>query len=368
MSSLWVHPEDLGDYANTEFAQEACETASYLMWAMSGRKYSGETVVTERYICKARNYRMGASSQTYTPMLAGGDVYNVPVGRYNDFLELASDGLSPESRLRMRGRPVTRVYAVRNGHNNQLIDESSYYLVDHSTLHIKSTTAWTPCNVEITYAYGSQPPVAGRMAARHLALEFAKLWSGDDCSLPQRVTNISRQGVSYTLLDSQDFIADFRTGVYAVDLFLKTANPSGAQLRSRVFTPDVPRARRYTPKPLRLTASVNDVVVPVRSSGSVTFDLAMIDGEFLLAEDGWTVSATLRNYSGSKGVEGGTAVIDGGAETLTLTVPFDAAQKAVGLSDPGTYDLHASRPNESDPTVMDVVSLVTGNLSINLVG
>lgn len=368
MSSLWVTPADLGDYENTEYALEACQTASYLMWAMSGRKYSGETTVTERYICKARNYRMGASSQTYTPVVAGGDVYNVPIGRYNDFLELASDGLSPESRLRMRGRPVTRVHSVRSGHTNILLKESDYYLVDHSTIHIKSSTTWTPCNVEITYSYGSQPPVAGKMAARHLAMEFAKLWSGDDCSLPQRITSISRQGVSYTLLDSQDFIAELRTGVYAVDLFLKTANPNGAQMRSRVFTPDVPRAHRYTPKPLKLTASNKDISVPVRSSGTVTLDLALIDGEFLLEETGWVLSATMRNYSGSKSVEGGTVTVNEGDETLTVTLPFDAAQKAVNLADPGTYDIHATRPNQSNPTINDVVSLVTANLSINLVG
>ena len=45
-TSLWIQPEELGAYADTEFAQEAAETASYLMWAMSGRKYTGEVTVT----------------------------------------------------------------------------------------------------------------------------------------------------------------------------------------------------------------------------------------------------------------------------------------------------------------------------------
>jgi len=49
MTALWVQPEELGDYANSEFALEAAKTASHLLWAMSGRKYSGETIVTERY-------------------------------------------------------------------------------------------------------------------------------------------------------------------------------------------------------------------------------------------------------------------------------------------------------------------------------
>ena len=47
-TALWIQPSELGNYANTEYAQEACETASFLLWAMSGRKYTGEVTVTER--------------------------------------------------------------------------------------------------------------------------------------------------------------------------------------------------------------------------------------------------------------------------------------------------------------------------------
>ena len=64
----------------------------------------------------------------------------------------------------------------------------------------------------------------------------------DECVLPQRVTPISRQGVSWTLLDPQDFLDNGRTGIYHVDLFLRTVNPDRARLRSRVFSPDLHRA------------------------------------------------------------------------------------------------------------------------------
>ncbi len=364
MVALWVQPSELGDYANTEYAQEACETASYLLWAMSGRKYTGETVVTERYICKARNYRLGTSAQTYKPVLMDGEVTNVPIGSYNDFTELTSDGLSPESRLRLRGRPVTRVHAVRSGSENRLIDESGYYLVDHSTLHIKTGTAWTPCNVEVTYAYGSAPPAAGRMAARTLAIEFAKLWSGEDCELPQRVTSISRQGVSYTLLDSQDFIQELRTGMYAIDLFIKTANPDGARVKSRVFSPDVPRARRYTPKPLALTASADDIVVPLRGSGTATVTLASFDGQFLASEAGWSLSVDAHNYSGTKTSTTGTAALNGASTAVVVTIPYsNDLAKALEVADPGTYSVYATRVVAGVTTVVD---LFDANLRINL--
>jgi len=48
MSNLWITPEELGDYGNYEFSYEAAKAASNLLWAMSGRKYSGVATVTER--------------------------------------------------------------------------------------------------------------------------------------------------------------------------------------------------------------------------------------------------------------------------------------------------------------------------------
>jgi hypothetical protein len=82
------------------------------------------------------------------------------------------------------------------------------------------------------------------MAAKALADQFVLAMQGsEECTLPQRVTSISRQGMSMTLLDPQDFLDKGRTGIYQVDLFLTTINPDGARLRSRVFSPDTPRAR-----------------------------------------------------------------------------------------------------------------------------
>lgn len=364
MSSLWVQPEELGDYASTEYAQEACEVASYLMWAMSGRKFTGVTTVTERYVCKARDYYFGGSSKNTQAVFAGANVYNLPAGTSDDLLELTADGLSPESRLRLRGRPVSRVLAIRSGVTNELLGESSYYLVDHSTIQIKVGAAWTPCNVEVTYTYGTVPPTAGRMAARTLAIEFAKLWSDDEtCALPQRVTSISRQGVSYTLLDSQDFIQEIRTGVYAVDLFLKTANPDGARVKSRVFSVDAPRGRRYTPKPPALTTSTNDIVVPVRGSGTATVTLASFDGAFLASESGWDLSVDLHNYASTTTTTITSVALNGASTAVVVTVPYNDVAKTIGMVDPGTYSAYATKVISG---VLTVVHLFDGNLKIDL--
>lgn len=369
-SNLWVLPEEMGDYSYTEFTEEAAQVASNLLWAMSGRKYTGETIVTERYTCTLRNNRMGPSDRTNSPVLFGGDVYNIPSGDYDEYSELTADGMSPDSRIRLRGRPVTRIISMRNK-NGTILDPSSYYLVDHSTIQIKAGTSWTPCNVEITYAYGVAVPVAGKMAARKLAIEFARLWSGDElCELPQRVTSVSRQGVSYTILDNQEFIDELRTGLYEIDLFLKVVNPDNARRKSKVFSPDQPRARKYTPKPLRLladsgkdlamSATVNTASISWSSLGEGV-DLS----NFFPQNATYTPKVVLRNYgeTTSTNLDTDAITLDYVAQTLDFTVSYAKAKAALGMVDPGTWTLYAS---STVGEVESLVELASGNLQIKM--
>jgi hypothetical protein len=206
------------------------------------------------------------------------------------------------------------------------------------------------------------------MAARTLAIEFAKLWSGDDdCALPQRVTSISRQGVSYTLLDSQDFIDDLRTGVYAVDLFLKSSNPDKARRRSRVFSPDSPRARRYTPKESALTTNSEFDLTVVKSTPAVwnSAEATGSDVTVFFDEAGWTPLVTLRNYGGTKSVdlESSSITVNNGAESVNFSVPYNKAYSALGIIDPGTWTLYATKTVDG---VQQVAELETGNLKIQL--
>lgn len=365
MSGLWVTADELGQYSNTEFAQEAVEAASYLMWTMSGRRFNGITTVTERYACAKRAYRMGPSSKNYAATLINGEAYNIPVSDFDQYAELVSDGLSPESRIKLRGRPVTQIHAIRT-RDGKIIDSSSYYLVDHSTIQAAAGVPWTPCNIEITYSYGIPVPTAGKMAARTLAIEFAKLWAGDDdCALPQRVTSVARQGVSYTLLDSQDFIAELRTGLYAIDLFLKSVNPDGAKARSRVFTPDVPRARRYTPKTAPLVANTALDLVILRDTPA-TFNTTGkgLDTTIFVDEVGWTPKVVLRNYSGSKSVTiDSTYVGFTSPSEIGFSIVYADALKALGMVDPGTWTLYATKTVSG---IEELAEIGAGNLTIKM--
>jgi hypothetical protein len=309
VSNLWISVEELDNYADSEYAYEAVKVASQLLWSMSGRKYGGITTVTEKYVCASRAYRLGASSRNYSPELVGGDLYNIPLDEFDDYAELTTDGMSPSTRLRLRGGPVVKIDAIRDRAGN-IIDPSNYYLVDHSTVQARAGVAWAPCNIEVTYSYGSMPPATGVAAARILATEFIKLWSGsDDCALPSRITSVARQGVSYTILDNQDFIDDMRTGLYIVDLFLKSSNPDKARTKAKVFSPDLPRARRHVAKPYALPATVLDMFITDSSGGTVDVNIEYINASFLVLDPTWIPSLKISNYSGSKSKEIGSGAV-----------------------------------------------------------
>jgi|TARA_B110000483_G_C18159299_1_gene528655 hypothetical protein len=357
-SNLWITTEELGNYGYTEYADEAVQVASNLLWAMSGRKYTGVTTVTERYTCVLRNNRMGPSAKTNSAVLFGGEVYNIPRSDYDEYSELTADGMSPDSRIKLRGRPVTKIHSMRNS-EGVIIDPSMYYLVDHSTIHVRAGTPWTPCNTEITYSFGIPVPAAGKMAARKLALEFARLWSGDeDCELPQRVTSVARQGVSYTIIDNQEFIDELRTGLYEIDLFLKVVNPDNARRKSKVFSVDAPRARRYSPKSTELATNVNYDLVSSLGASVPWNSAGLIDISPLFP--GPQLEVRVYNYGGSKSVvlDSADIVVDASAQTVSFTISYEKALAALGMVDPGTWTLWS--------TASGLEELASGNLQIKM--
>jgi hypothetical protein len=279
----------------------------------------------------------------------------------NDFW---SDGSSTRSTVRLRGRKVIKIQNMRDEAGN-FIPATEYYLADHSMVIATSGATWSPSNIEISYSYGTSPPTAGKAAARLLAIEFVKLFEGDGtCALPDRVTSVNRQGVSFTILDSQEFIDELKTGLYFVDMFLKTTNPDKARARSKVFSPDTPLARRVTPKPPLMTESIYDLVVPP-AGGTLTIPLSEIAGTFLTTQPEWVITLVASDYTGAKSTTIVDAAIRNGTD-LELTVTYAQALAVLGMIEPGSYDIYCTRPDPGNPLIDEVVNLLTANLRIQL--
>jgi hypothetical protein len=369
MSNLWVTTDELGEYSESDYAYDAVKTASYIMWGLSGRKFTGTTTVTERYVSMYDPYlRANGSRLSYSPTLIDGRVENIPTGNqarysHHDFL---GDGTSSYQRVRLRGRKVIQIHNLRDGKGG-IIDPNTYYLADHSTIYGTPNASWTSANVEVTYTYGSPPPQAGRSAARILATELVKLYENDDtCALPQRVTSVVRQGVSYTVLDNQDFIDELKTGIYAVDLFLRVANPDRARARARVFSPDVARARRITGKSPAFELSALDLYFN-QDGGTNIYYTNELGADFLADDSSWVVSAVVSSWTNTTTKTLDTAVFYDDVEgTIRLSAGYSDLLSVLGPRDPGTLDLYATRPSLGNPEVEEIINILTSNVIYQL--
>jgi hypothetical protein len=233
----WTEVDRLED-PDSDFAEEAVQSASFVLWALTGRQFGGVRTVTETY-CQANQPAYSPSSastsgqSSYYPEIRSGGIINACGGG-------CAGGC--EHTLNLRGTPIVNVTEVLIG--GSAVPLTSVSIVDRARIAPQSGCWGTCSDVTVTYQYGSYPPFAGIAAATELANQF--LWAkaeDDRCQLPAHVTSVSRQGVSWTLIDPQDFFQNGRTGVYSVDLFITATNPHRAQKRPRVFSPDLPSGR-----------------------------------------------------------------------------------------------------------------------------
>ena len=96
----------------------------------------------------------------------------------------------------------------------------------------------------VSYSYGVDPPIGGIRAAAALGCQLALAFEPETigtCRLPQRVTSLSRQGVTMAVLDPLELFADGKTGLAEVDLWVASVMLGAARRRAVVRVPGQPR-------------------------------------------------------------------------------------------------------------------------------
>lgn len=337
MSALWVVPEELEDGAESPHAYEACKAASYILWAFSGRKFHGTRTVTERYECPC------SSSTRRSNVVPGPNSGSTGIyGHVLDVLDTTAGGGcgctdtvgGRHVRLRLRGTPVRHVAQVKKG--DTVLDPSQYKIVNGALLQLTNTNM-DVCGLEVSYTYGVNVPVSGQRAARSMAQEFVKGWSGEECLLPDRVTNVSREGISFTIMDKQDFLDEGRTGLYEVDLFLRATNPDKARKPARVFSPDKPKAYRVT------AGEINSVLGPldwkIRPGYAATWsvDLAANNGDLLL-DASWNPQGQIASWNGTTVLEFSADRFEINGSVLTVSLTADETSELAGRT--ALWDLY----------------------------
>lgn len=226
MAVLWLSPSDTVDPSG-EYTLAAIELASLVLFSATGEKFTGVWTSTDAY-----NDPSNAGVQLQ-PAVVYGNIINVP--RF----------LGGVRNLRLRNSPVLSILSITR--NGVVMDPSLYSLRNNAYVVQPNSAPWFLDNNDliITYRHGQPVPRAGKAAATRLANEIIHAWKDDGlCSLPERVQSITRQGMSMTILDPQEFIQNGRVGIVEVDYFIKAVNPDKARKKSKIFSADKPRGEK----------------------------------------------------------------------------------------------------------------------------
>lgn len=240
--------------ADVALVQQQLQVATEVVWALSGRRFG----ICPLEVRPCRRRCLSAIPDGYS--LWGGyfGEWSWPVAQRLIWESCACPtddcGCGATERIRLRG-PVYAIDEVWVD-GAQLPVTGAYRVDEFRDLVRLDGGKWPDCgdllanedepgSFVLKYRYGTPPPTTGVIAVQEMGCELLKAYLGQECRLPRRVTSISRQGVSFAMLDPMDFLDHGRTGLYNVDLFLSAYNPAGLQSRGKVFRADArPRSRR----------------------------------------------------------------------------------------------------------------------------
>lgn len=221
--------DDEAVHAKAEFGQLV---ASSVLFRLSGYQYNG-CCDADEYLCM-RRLPCGCAGLGCGSDFAALPEIARPFDGADSWVNLRcgcarSCDCAASSRIVLPYGPITAVDTVE-------IDgvEIDFTIVGDRSLYLDLAGAslaacFDPADpakgLHVAWTHGEAPPPDGVLAACVLGCEITRAClPGTDCQLPKRVQQVTREGVSWTLLDPMDFLVDGRTGLYEVDLFLSTVD------------------------------------------------------------------------------------------------------------------------------------------------
>lgn len=236
----------------------AVQGATEVLWGLSGRQFGLCTIENLRPCRRTcpELFNYGApfpqwmGSWTYPqPALLGGQWFNLTCGTC-----AGECSCSKVSEFILPGPVDHIVQIVIDG----TVLPTGSYRVDNQDIVIRTDGGdWPICNdIGITSGvgawsvdavFGQAPPSLAALAVGELAMEIIKGCSPDSsgCKLPTRfMTALARQGVNMSFADPQVWLENDLLGLDICDLFIRTFNPHGLSMRSRMYSPDRLPVRR----------------------------------------------------------------------------------------------------------------------------
>jgi hypothetical protein len=240
-----------------DLALAGLEYGAFTVWAATGRRFGlcPRTVrPCGRDCSNTSTYGYYWSEGTWLPYIFNGAWRNCFCG---------CNGLSgcctcePACQLYLPG-PVHSIISVTQ---DDVVVDPATYRVDNGKWLVRthdesSDDCWLQCQdynlnsgpntLFVNYFVGIPVPNILKRAAGELACEWIKSCLGLPCRLPQRVTSVSRQGVTISMVNVEDLLRHGLTGVQSVDQIIRNFNPSGLVSKMGIASPDDPVTRTTT--------------------------------------------------------------------------------------------------------------------------
>jgi hypothetical protein len=210
-SPMWVTTEDyLAVYPDSSYvdAEAAVQEATWLLWSLTNKQYHGIECRQDEYQSRPGLCRIRLAHQPVDEVFV--------VERIDDCTDEVTE---VDSWCSLSGGSVR--LCCRAGNPNGLTVPWSE----------APASSWLcSCDngiVRIQYRVSDNlPPGAARVTMR-LANEFWKSAHNQKCALPDRITNVTREGVTWITLDPLDFLDKGLTGIGTVDQWLSSVNRRG---------------------------------------------------------------------------------------------------------------------------------------------
>jgi hypothetical protein len=249
---------DEWDTYSTELQDAAMEYGALTMWAATGRRFG----LCERTVRPCgRTVHSGSaplgyfySAGTWMPYIFNG-VWRNCAGCGSDF---GCCSCEPSCQVWLPA-PVYSIPATGITVGSDIIPVDSWRVDNAQWLVRTDGECWPECQdfdtdsgetfFQVTYFRGQPVPNVLLRAAGELACEWARSCAGADCRLPQRVTSISRQGVSVTLQDIDALLRNGLTGIANIDQLIVRFNPYGLTSQMKIASPDWPPTPRTVSYP-----------------------------------------------------------------------------------------------------------------------
>ena len=209
-SPMWASAEDFVDEhpeSSLADAEAAIQEATWLLWSLTGKQYHGIECRLDEYQSRPGLCRIRLAHQPVDTVFS--------VERVDDCTDEVTE---VDNWCSLSGGSV-RVCCRGSGGDLGIVGFEYTGLA--GVCHCDNGI------VRIQYRVGDNLPPGAERAAMKLAWEFWKSAHGQACSLPERITNVTRQGVTWITLDPLDFLDKGLTGIGSIDQWISGVNLRG---------------------------------------------------------------------------------------------------------------------------------------------